>query len=165
MIQKDLEESLKGNFVELRTTLIRDVALPDKVKAAIEDKIEAEQSALKYKYTLQQEIKEAERKVIEAQAKADKVVGDAKEQASQIKDQASQMASKIKDQAKSDALSEKERQLTAAKVEIEQEANRAKDVLRKQVAGLAVAGTEQLLSKELDAAKHADLLDDLIKEI
>ncbi len=107
----------------------------------------------------------AEKELQEAQAKADKVVGDAKEQASQIKDQASQMASKIKDQAKSDALAEKERQLTAAKVEIEQEANRAKDVLRKQVAGLAVAGTEQLLSKELDAAKHADLLDDLIKEI
>ena len=107
----------------------------------------------------------AEKELQEAQAKADKVVGDAKEQASQIKDQASQMASKIKDQAKSDALSEKERQLTAAKVEIEQEANRAKDTLRKQVAGLAVAGTEQLLSKELDAAKHADLLDDLIKEI
>ncbi len=107
----------------------------------------------------------AEKELQEAQAKADKVVGEAKEQASQIKDQASQMASKIKDQAKSDALSEKERQLTAAKVEIEQEANRAKDTLRKQVAGLAVAGTEQLLSKELDAAKHADLLDDLIKEI
>ncbi len=71
LIQKDLEESLKTNHVELRTTLIRDVALPDKVKAAIEDKIEAEQLALKYKYTLQQEVKEAERKVIEAQAKAD----------------------------------------------------------------------------------------------
>lgn len=71
LIQKDLEESLSKNYIDLRTTLIRDVALPAKVKAAIEDKIEAEQKALKYEYTLQQERKEAERKVIEAQAKAD----------------------------------------------------------------------------------------------
>ncbi len=71
LIQKDLEESLAKNYIELRTTLIRDVSLPDKVKAAIEDKIEAEQQALKYQYTLQKERKEAERKVIEAQAKAD----------------------------------------------------------------------------------------------
>jgi len=71
LIQKDLEESLVKNYIELRATLIRDVALPEKVKAAIEDKIEAEQQALKYQYTLQKERKEAERKVIEAQAKAD----------------------------------------------------------------------------------------------
>lgn len=71
LIQKDLHESLDRNYIELRTTLIRDVALPEKVKAAIEDKIEAEQQALKYKYTLQKEEQEAKRKVIEAQAKAD----------------------------------------------------------------------------------------------
>jgi regulator of protease activity HflC (stomatin/prohibitin superfamily) len=37
---------------------------------AIEEKIEAEQSALKYEYILQQERKEAERRIIEAEAKA-----------------------------------------------------------------------------------------------
>ncbi len=107
----------------------------------------------------------AEKELEEAKGKADKMIGEAKEQASQVKEQASQMASKIKDQAKSEALAEKERQLTAAKVEIEQEASRAKEDLRKQVAGLAVVGAEQLLSKEIDADKHADLLNDLIKEI
>ena len=71
LIQKDLEESLAKNYIDLRATLIRDVALPEKVKAAIEDKIEAEQQSLQYEYTLQKERKEAERKVIEAQAKAD----------------------------------------------------------------------------------------------
>ena len=71
LIQKDLAESLALNYIELRATLIRDVALPDKVKAAIEDKLEAEQQAKKYEYTLQKERKEAERRVIEAQAKAD----------------------------------------------------------------------------------------------
>jgi len=107
----------------------------------------------------------AEKELNQAKAKVDTLIVEAKEQASQIKDQATQMASKIKDQAKSDALAEKERQLNAAKAEIEQEANRAKEALRKQVSTLAIAGTEQLLSKEVDASKHADLLDDLIKEI
>ena len=106
-----------------------------------------------------------EKELNQAKAKVDTLIVEAKEQASQIKDQATQMASKIKDQAKSDALAEKERQLNAAKAEIEQEANRAKEALRKQVSTLAIAGTEQLLSKEVDASKHADLLDDLIKEI
>ena len=96
----------------------------------------------------------AEKELNQAKAKVDTLIVEAKEQASQIKDQ-----------AKSDALAEKERQLNAAKAEIEQEANRAKEALRKQVSTLAIAGTEQLLSKEVDASKHADLLDDLIKEI
>jgi prohibitin 1 len=70
-IQDDLEETLTNNFIELRATLIREINLPDKVKGAIEEKLEAEQSAQKYVYILQQERKEAERKTIEAQAKAD----------------------------------------------------------------------------------------------
>lgn len=71
LIQKDLETSLAKNYVELRATLIRDVALPDKVKDAIEDKLEAEQQAKKYEYTLEKERKEAERRIIEAKAKAE----------------------------------------------------------------------------------------------
>ena len=71
LIQEDLEKNLGENYVELKATLIRDIALPDKVREAIETKIEAEQSALKYDYILQQERKEAERKIIEAEAKAE----------------------------------------------------------------------------------------------
>ncbi len=71
MIDEDIAERLSKNFVELRATLIRDIALPDKVRDAIEEKIEAEQMALKYEYILEQERKEAERKIIEAKAKAE----------------------------------------------------------------------------------------------
>lgn len=70
MIQKDLNTTLDKNYIELRASLIRGIMLPDKVRMAIEDKIEAEQSALKYEYILQQSRKEAERRVIEAEAKA-----------------------------------------------------------------------------------------------
>lgn len=70
LIQEDLEKTLKRNYIELRATLIREIRLPDKVKTAIEEKIEAEQKALKYEYILDQERKEAQRKIIEAEAKA-----------------------------------------------------------------------------------------------
>jgi len=70
-IEEELEKTLSDNYVELRAVLIRDIQLPEKVRTAIEEKIEAEQLALKYEYILDQERKEAERKTIEAQAKAD----------------------------------------------------------------------------------------------
>jgi regulator of protease activity HflC (stomatin/prohibitin superfamily) len=70
-IQMDIDSVLRTNYIDLRATLIRGIELPDKVKTAIEEKIEAEQKALKYEYILAQEKKEAERKIIEAQAKAD----------------------------------------------------------------------------------------------
>lgn len=70
-IQTDIDSVLRTNYIDLRATLIRDIELPAKVKTAIEEKIEAEQKALKYEYILAQEKKEAERKIIEAQAKAD----------------------------------------------------------------------------------------------
>ena len=71
LIEEELRATLSENYVELRAVLIRDIQLPEKVRTAIEDKIEAEQLALKYEYILDQERKEAERKIIEAQAKAD----------------------------------------------------------------------------------------------
>jgi regulator of protease activity HflC (stomatin/prohibitin superfamily) len=71
LIQADMEEALGKNYIDLKATLIRDIELPDKVRTAIEEKIEAEQSALKYDYILAQERKEAERKIIEAEAKAE----------------------------------------------------------------------------------------------
>lgn len=71
LIQKDLETVLDNNYIDLRATLIREIRLPEKVRNAIEAKIEAEQQALKYEYILDQERKEAERKIIEARAKAE----------------------------------------------------------------------------------------------
>ncbi|HKK77465.1 MAG TPA: prohibitin family protein [Saprospiraceae bacterium] len=70
-IEEELENTLSSNYIALRAVLIRDIQLPEKVRTAIEEKIEAEQLALKYEYILDQERKEAERKTIEAQAKAD----------------------------------------------------------------------------------------------
>lgn len=71
LIQEELAATLTKNFIELRAVLIRDIQLPEKVRDAIENKIEAEQHALRYEYILAQEVKEAERRIIEANAKAE----------------------------------------------------------------------------------------------
>ncbi len=108
---------------------------------------------------------EAEIALKKAQAEAEGILNEARTDAGEVRESANKMATKIKDQAKADAIAEKERQMAAAVAEIEQEANRAKEDLRKQVSTLALAGAEKLLNKEVDAKVHADLLDDLVKEI
>ena len=71
LITEELTNTLARNYIDLRAILIRDIELPDKVRTAIEEKLEAEQASLKYEYILTREKQEAERRLIEAQAKAD----------------------------------------------------------------------------------------------
>ena len=55
----------------LEQLLIRNITLPESVKATIESKINAEQEAQKMTFVLQKERQEAERKRVEAQGIAD----------------------------------------------------------------------------------------------
>ncbi len=64
------EEAVKKNII-IDAVLIREVKLPTKLKEAIEQKLEEEQLSFQYEFKLDRERKEAERKIIEAQAKAD----------------------------------------------------------------------------------------------
>lgn len=68
-----------------------------------------------------------------------------------------------------DARAEAARIVAAAKQAAEEEAGlaaqRAKDALREQVAQLAVVGAERILRREIDAARHADLLANLKNEL
>ena len=95
---------------------------------------------------------------------ADKV-REAKKQASEIIAQAEKRAAQIVEESKDAARVEGERIVAGAKAEIDQEVHRAKEALRAQVAGLAVAGAEKILRKEIDAAKHADLLTSIQAEL
>ncbi len=61
-----------GNkHVNIDAVLIRSVELPEKLKAAIEQKLEEEQMAFQYEFRLDKEKLEAERRIIEAKAKAE----------------------------------------------------------------------------------------------
>lgn len=64
-------------------------------------------------------------------------------------------------EARKVAEAEKSRILAEAKSEADQEMQRARDVLREQVATLAIKGAEQILKKEIDPARHSALLAEL----
>jgi len=99
---------------------------------------------------------------------AEKRVGDelrkAKQQAMEIIASAEKRATQIVDEAKENASTEGARIVADAKGQIDQEVMRAKEALREQVAQLAVIGAEKILRKEIDAAKHADLLSSIKAE-
>ena len=65
------KEEVEKKHVELDAVLIREVELPQTLQDAIERKLKEEQISLEYEFRLDQERKEAERKIIEAQAKSD----------------------------------------------------------------------------------------------
>ena len=71
----------------------------------------------------------------------------------------------IVEEAKAKATEEGNKIIAAAKVEAEQQSNKAREVLREQVAALAVKGAEQILRKEVNAGVHADLLGRLKLEL
>ncbi len=70
-IYKDIERNFKQRGLMLEQLLIRNITLPNSVKASIESKINAEQEAQKMEFVLQKESQEAERKRVEAQGISD----------------------------------------------------------------------------------------------
>ncbi len=100
-----------------------------------------------------------------AQAKAADTLKEAKQQAAEIIDQANRRKTQIVDEATTEARAEREKIIAQGQAEIEAERNRAKEELRKQVAALAVAGAERILTRSVDQAANADILDNLAKEL
>ena len=70
-IYKTIEDNFRMRGLQLEQLLVRNITLPNRVKAAIEEKINAEQEAQKMMFVLQKERQEAERKRVEAQGIAD----------------------------------------------------------------------------------------------
>ena len=71
----------------------------------------------------------------------------------------------IVEEAKVKAVEEGNKIIAAAKAEAEQQTIKAREVLREQVAALAVKGAEQILRKEVNAGVHAELLGRLKTEL
>lgn len=74
-IQEEIFERTRDQvgkkYIIIDKVLVKEVSLPPKLKQAIEQKLEEEQMAFQFDFKLDRERKEAERKIIEAQAKAD----------------------------------------------------------------------------------------------
>jgi len=106
-----------------------------------------------------------EQELGEARGKADAIVREARERASQIIDHAQHRANELVEQAKTTASAEGARLVAAAEQQIELETTHARESLRREVAGIAVGAAAKLLGREIDARKHADLLDQLAAEV
>lgn len=66
-IIEETREVLGENYIQMKALLIRSINLPEKIKGAIEKKLEEEQKALGYEYILRSEESKAEQRRIEAE--------------------------------------------------------------------------------------------------
>ena len=78
---------------------------------------------------------------------------------------AERLAQQMVEDAKGRASEEAAKIIASARAEAEQESVKAREVLREQVAGLAVKGAEAILRKEVNASVHAELLGRLKAEL
>ena len=78
---------------------------------------------------------------------------------------AERLAQQMIEEAKGRAAEEGAKIVASAKAEAEQESIKAREVLREQVAGLAVKGAEAILRREVNAAMHVELLTRLKSEL
>jgi F-type H+-transporting ATPase subunit b len=78
---------------------------------------------------------------------------------------AERLAQQTIEEAKARASEEGAKIVAAARAEAEQESVKAREVLREQVAALAVKGAEAILKREVDAAAHSELLSRLKTEL
>jgi F-type H+-transporting ATPase subunit b len=108
---------------------------------------------------------EGEKELAEARGKADAIIREARERANQIIDHAQHRANEVIEQSKGAASSEAARIVAAAQQQIELDTTRARESLRREVAGIAVGAASKLLGREIDARAHSDLLEQLAEEI
>jgi F-type H+-transporting ATPase subunit b len=108
---------------------------------------------------------EGEKELQAARERADAIVREARERASQIIDHAQHRANELVEEAKGSASTEGARIVAAAQQQIELDTTRARESLRREVAGIAVGAAAKLLGREIDTRAHADLLDKLATEI
>ena len=101
----------------------------------------------------------------QAELRVNALVNEAKARATEIVALAEKQRNATIDKSKSEALAEAAKVTQAKLAELEQEIARAKEVLRNQVADLAVRGAEKILSREINPQVHADLLNRLKAEL
>jgi regulator of protease activity HflC (stomatin/prohibitin superfamily) len=104
-IREGIDNQIKGRHLVLEAVLVRNVVLPAQLQAAITDKLEAEQSALKMKFVIAQQEAEDRKSLEETRAKADraKIDADAAAEAEHTRAQAAADATRIAAQADADA--------------------------------------------------------------
>jgi F-type H+-transporting ATPase subunit b len=105
------------------------------------------------------------KELADARQGSEAILAEARQKAVQVVDIAHKRSSELVGEAKTMAVTESERIMTAARSEAANEKTRARDLLRKEVAALALAGATKVLGREVDAKAHAALLDELAADL
>ena len=103
--------------------------------------------------------------LVAAEKRVGEMIAEAKVKAGEIVAIGEKFKADAMDRAKVEAAAERERIIAAAKAEAQQEYTAARELLRTQVADLAVAGAAKILKREIDAKAHADLLATIRQEL
>lgn len=106
-----------------------------------------------------------EQALTEARGNAEAIIREARERATQIIDHAQHRANEMVEEAKGTASTEGARLVAAAHQQIDLDTTRARESLRKEVAGIAVGAASKVLGREIDPRAHAELLDKLATQI
>ena len=101
----------------------------------------------------------------QAEGRVTATVNEAKARAAEIVALAEKQRNATIDKSRSEALAEAAKVTQAKLAELEQEITRAKEVLRNQVADLAVQGAQKILAREINPQVHAELLNQLKAEL
>jgi F-type H+-transporting ATPase subunit b len=107
----------------------------------------------------------ARSELADAHKRVEQQLSEARNDAANRLANAERSALQIVEDAKAKASDEAAKIVAQARAEADQESSKARDVLRDQVAVLAVKGAEQILRREVDPAVHAELLDRLKTEL
>ncbi|WP_192483602.1 MULTISPECIES: F0F1 ATP synthase subunit B [Cysteiniphilum] len=107
----------------------------------------------------------AEKELEVAKRKAQELIHEAKAQATKIIEQANMRAMQIDEEAKEAARVDADRIRKAANDEAEAHMIAMKQKLRKEVVGIAVAGAEKLIGKNIDMTTNNHLLEEMAAEL
>lgn len=93
-----------------------------------------------------------------AEKRYEELVTDGKQKASDIIAQANKRGDEVIEESKQSAREEADRIKKAAQADVEHQVAQAREKLKNEVAKLALAGAEQILTREVDQKAHNDLL-------
>lgn len=106
-----------------------------------------------------------QRQLQDAEQKANKTLEQARVHAQEILRDAHTRAGQIEHDAKVKAEEAHQRIIAKADEDIVQLVRQAKEAVRKEVASIAMAGAEKVLSKQVDQSVHQAMLQDLVEEL
>ncbi|NBX99119.1 MAG: F0F1 ATP synthase subunit B [Burkholderiaceae bacterium] len=92
---------------------------------------------------------------------AEQELAGARQEGAQRVAEAEKRAQMAAEEIRTNAQAEAARILAQAKEDADQQVSRAREILRLEVAALAVQGAEQILQREVDAKSHGALLEQL----